>query len=619
MSKREEFVASMDPITFEVVRNGFSAMCTQASRLIERVAYGPVITQGHDYSVGLLTADGRLVAHGIRDITPHMGTYEASLQCVHEDVDEIRPGDVYIMNDPYRGGTHTLDVRLIRPVFVDGELFAFTVSCCHWSDMGGPVPATFNPQATESYAEGLFIPVTRVYEKDKPVKSAMELIRLNVRVPYERFGDMAAQYRAIRLMENRLLEYVEKYGKKTILNAFEEVMNYSERIFRKEVAEIPDGTYEFVDYIDHDEGHPDKPRVKIHCKLIIQGDQVTFDWTDSDMAPKGPSGLTLPACLSATFDGTLHCFPHLAPLNHGVIRAIKVITQPGSACHVLPPTPMAGYCASGYEKVDTAAMCAWGLAFSQTKPERVFAGTVNLSNCCFGGFHPKTGRRYVSYTWLEGGQGARSYKDGPSFAMMLYGAGATNQPIEIHERWYPFLYTHCEAIQDSCGDGKYRGGFGIHRNFYVMGDAVNSIHGDREEVTPPGLGGGTNGGPNKLILNHGTAEERNLGMYACNVKLKKGDHITFGSNGGGGYGNPLERDPNLVLEDVIDEFLSMKKAREVYGVAVKVIDAEALQYEVDWEDTKRLRAELAKRQPKIGFGPGEVHPYGVKVVARDIR
>ena len=198
MSKRDEFVTSMDPITFEVIRNGFRAMCTQASRLVERVAYGPVITQGHDYSVGLLTADGRLVAHGIRDITPHMGTYEASLQCVREDIEEIRPGDVYIMNDPYRGGTHTLDVRLIRPVFVGEELFAFTVSCCHWSDMGGPIPATFNPQATESYAEGLFIPVMRVYEKDKPVKSALQLIKLNVRVPYERFGDMAAQYRAVR-------------------------------------------------------------------------------------------------------------------------------------------------------------------------------------------------------------------------------------------------------------------------------------------------------------------------------------------------------------------------------------------------------------------------------------
>ncbi|MBI3077372.1 MAG: hydantoinase B/oxoprolinase family protein, partial [Deltaproteobacteria bacterium] len=596
-------ILKMNPITFEVLRNGFRAMCTQGSSMLERVAYGPVITEGHDYSVALLSNDGRLVAHGNRDITPHMGTFEDSVRCTLEDIDEIHPGDTFLMNDPYRGGTHTLDVRLIRPIFYKKKRIAFTVACCHWSDVGGPMPGTFNPKATEVYAEGLVIPPIKIYDRDRPVNPVLQLIKLNVRVPYERMGDLAGQYQAVRLIERRLLEYVDKYGEETILQAFEEIMNYSERVFRREVKQIPDGTYEFVDYSDADEGHPDHPRIKFHCQLIIKGDKVTIDWTKSDPAPRGPAGLTRPGLLSATFDGTLNCFPHLAPLNHGVIRAIKVVTTPGSCVHVLHPTPMAGYCASGYEKVDHAVLCAWGLAFAKLDPKRIFAGTVNLENCCVGGINPKTGRPFVSYTWLEGGQGARADRDGPSFMMPMYAAGATNLSVEVLERWYPFQFLACEGIQDSAGDGKFRGGFGIKKVWRMVGHGINSIHGDREEVTPPGLGGGLNGGPNKLMLNVGTPGEKNLGMFAGGVPLRPGDVISFYSNGGGGYGDPLERDPKLVLEDVIDEFISLEKARDLYGVAIRAIDPEALQYEIDWAKTERLRRELAGRQLPQGFGP----------------
>src|SRR5438876_363893 len=242
---------TIDPITFTVLRNGFRAMCSQGSALVERVAWGPVITQGRDYSVGLLTGDGRLVGHGTVDITPHMGTFEFSVKAVVEDFGgEMEPGDVFILNDPYRGGTHNQDVRLVRPVFLGDELFAYAVDCGHWSDMGGPIPGTFNPAATESWAEGIGIPPTRLYHRDRPVN----------------------------------------------------------------------------------------------------GDRAIGAWTESDDAPVGPSGLTPPALSSATYDGTLHCFPHLVPLNHGIFRSLEVKTRPGWATHVLHPTPVAGYCASGSEK-----------------------------------------------------------------------------------------------------------------------------------------------------------------------------------------------------------------------------------------------------------------------------
>lgn len=611
----------MDPITFEVLRSAFRDLCSQGSAMIERVAYAPAITEGRDFSVSLLTTDGRLVAHGVRDHTPHFGTFEGTVQSVVEDVEEgFRPGDVYAFNNPYRGGTHTQDIRLVRPVFYKGEHIAFTIANCHWTDVGGPVPGTFNPKAREVYAEGLLLPTLKLYDRDRPVKSAFELIRWNVRVPHDRMGDLAAQYQAVKVMEMRLQEYAEKYGIKALRRAFEESMNYSERLFRQEVARLPGGTYEFVDYSDMDEGDPRHPRVKIHCALTLRGDQATLDFLKCDPAPKGPTGLTRPGLISAALDGTLHCFPHLTPLNNGIIRAVEILSQPGTTVHIQPPSPMAGYCAGTYEKVDAAVMGCWAQVLAQVNPRQIHAGTVNLENCVCGGIHPRTRNRFVSYNWMEGGQGARVDRDGPSFMMMMFAGGACNQPVEVLERWYPYTYLKAEALPDSCGHGKFRGGFGFQRHFRLWGEAVITIHGDREEVTPYGLAGGFNGGPNSLVLNEGTPREQSLGMHSAGVPVGPGDTVHFRSNGGGGFGDPKRRDPKLVLRDVMNEVISLDVAREVYGVVIRVGDPEALEYEVDEPATRALRKRLARRKPPIGHGPGQVHPYGrrLKVPSRKV-
>ncbi|MBI3089488.1 MAG: hydantoinase B/oxoprolinase family protein [Candidatus Tectomicrobia bacterium] len=602
----------MDPITFEVLKNAYMSMCNEGTRLIERVAYGPVITEGHDYSVSLLTKDGRIVAHGPNDLAPHFGTFEASMRYILASIggaEKLKPGDVYCCNEPYTAGTHAQDIRFVRPVFYKGELVAITMALCHWTDVGGPMPGSFNPKAVECFAEGLQLPAMKIYENDEPVRHTFELIRLNVRVPHDRMGDIAAQYQAVRQMERRMCEYVERYGLATIWQSFEEIMDYTERLFRAEVETLPDGSYEFVDYVDQDEGQEGRPPVKVHCVMSIAGSDVTFDWSGSDPV-RGPSGVTLPACHSATFNGTLNMFPHLLPLNNGIIRSIKVVTKPGTVTHVVRPTPVAGYCSGAYEKVNCATMGVWAKAFATVNPKQITCGTVNLQNCVTGGVHPKTKAPYVSYVWLEGGQGAHPDADGNSFAMMMYAGGASNQPCEIHERWYPLRYTAVEAVQDSCGDGKFRGGYGIRRDYEMWGDGVLSIHGDRAKITPFGLAGGSNGGPNQLILNPGAKNELNLGMYATGIKLKAGDRLAFSSNGGGGFGNPLEREPRGVLEDVIDEFLSLHKARDVYGVAIRVIDKDLARYEIDVEETKRLRAALAGKKRPTGYGPWEVHPYG---------
>jgi N-methylhydantoinase B len=607
----------LDPITFEVLRNGYRSICNEASALIERVSYAPTITEGHDYSVSILTPDGRLVSHGQRDQAPHMGTFESSVQHLVREVAQFHPGDVFIYNDPYTGGTHQNDVKVIRPIFHEGEVFAFAIALCHWPDVGGPMHGTFNPHATECYAEGLRMPPLKLYERDQPVKPIWDLISMNIRVPRERVAEIIAQYQAGRLVQRRLLGYVEKFGAQTVRDGFEDVMDHSEQLFRAWVDRLPDGEYEFEDFGDRDIGREDQPPIRVHCRMTIAGEQVTIDWTESGPAPVASWGFARPALLSATFDGTMHCFPELAPLNHGVVRSINVVSKKGTCVDVEEPTPVTGYCSGAYEKVDAVTMACWGQALQGVDPRRVHAATVNLQNFCTGGIHPKTGAPFVSYLWLEGGQGARTYADGNSFYMMIFIGGASNQPIETLERWYPMYFVECQGVEDSCGDGEFRGGFGLSRSFRAWGDTELVVLGDRERFGPPGLAGGTNGGPNRVVLNPGSPGERNLGMFTSKAKLKAGDHLYFASNGGGGYGLPWERAIDAVREDVVDGLLSAAKAREVYGVKIDEVDADALVYEVDLETTARLRAALAgEDRRERGLGPWEVHPLGERLFAR---
>jgi N-methylhydantoinase B len=379
------------------------------------------------------------------------------------------------------------------------------------------------------------------------------------------------------------------------------------------VAKLPDGVYEFEDFSDRDVGRPEQPRVRFHCRLTIKGDQATLDWTGTDPAPVGPVGFSRPALLSAVYDGTLRVFPQIGSLDHGLIRCLEVISTPGSAVDVRPPTPQTGYCCGAYEKVDAVTTGCWSKATIGVNPTYVVCATINLEDVVTAGYHPKTGIPFVSYLWLEGGQGARTWKDGNSYYLPVYITGASNQPIEVHERWYPMLYSECEIVVDSCGDGKYRGGLGMSRSFFITGDTNVTIHGDRAEVTPWGLGGGTNGGPNGLVLNRGTAEEQDLGMFAVGIRAKPGDHLYFFSNGGGGYGRPWRRDPAKVLDDVLDGYISLEKARNVYGVAIEVVDARALDYRIDEAETARLRRELDSRPRTYGIGPWLVHPSGKDV------
>ncbi|MEA2495867.1 MAG: N-methylhydantoinase [Thermoleophilaceae bacterium] len=596
-----------DPITMEVLRHGFRGVCNEASALLARVAYAATITEGHDYSGSLLTADGRLVAHGTKDQAAHLGTFEDSLAKILEFFPTPSPGDVYIFNDPYDGGSHQPDVKVVRPLFHGEHLLAYGISCGHWPDVGGPVPGTFNPQATSCYAEGLRIPPTLLLVRGERVESTFQLLRANVRQPDERMADLHAQIQATRLMEDRMAEYADQFGVDTIETAMSTSMDRSRHLLREAIGRLPDGTYSFTDYGDMDYMHPDRPRIKVHLDLTISGSEALFDFSESDDAPIGVFGFARPALVAAVCDGTMHCFPDLKPLNHGVTSSLRIEARPGSCVDVQEPTPVTGYASGAYEKVAAIVMACWAQAFTDVDTRRQHAATINLANLVISGKHPQSGGDSVAYLWNEGGQGARSYKDGNSYMLMIFIGGATNQPIEVLERIIPIRYTKCEVAPASCGHGKYRGGFGIDRSFEAVQDLVLTMHGDRQEVTPFGLAGGRNGGPNVLVLNSGTAEERSLGMDTAGLHVSAGTQLFYCSNGGGGFGFPHERPVELVLGDLRAEYIDANVAEEVYGV---VLDEDGT---VDDERTRAARERLAAAEPDFGLGPDQTHPMGASV------
>ena len=601
----------MDLITFEVLRNAFVAACYEASTTIERIAYHPIIGMGRDRSNALLTEDARLVAHGHTDAAAHYASFEPSVQELFKDIpkDTMNEGDTYIFSDPYRTGSHVNDVRMIRPIFYEGKIVAFSCTVIHWADMGGPMPGTFNPEATTCYAEGIRIPPIRLFKNNELDEELFSLIEINIRGAIERRADMKAQFEAARLIDRRVVELCEKYGVETLFQAFEEQFNYSERMMLTELESLPDGEWEFEDFGDQDVMAEGKPPIRVHCKLTKVGSKLSFDWTDSDPQPKASWGGSRATLIGGNYLGFMICFPQLFPLNHGIIRNLEIVSKPGTCVDVVFPAPTTGYCSGAFDKIEAVTIACLAGVMAKDQPWRVYPAAVSLTNLCMGGYNPRTKKDFIQYTWAVGGENARTFKDGKSLIFMRF-CNARTIPQELEERWFPVIFDRYEARPDSCGHGFRRGGFGLIRELVIQTDIVMTIHGDREIHTPFGISGGLNGGGSTLIINKGTKDEFDAGMYATGVKLKKGDKIFYGSSGGGGFGDPLDREWELVLDDVIDEWLTIEAAEKYYGVVIEEIDAEAADYRINEEKTKVARDVLRQKGFKEGTGAFEINVLG---------
>ncbi|WP_307257543.1 hydantoinase B/oxoprolinase family protein [Oikeobacillus pervagus] len=592
----QTFKSKLDPVTFEVLKNAFVNLVDQMSEQILRTCYSFVI-YNRDFSSSLCDAEGNTIMQGTQDISVHVGTLHLTAKAVIEDFGEdIHPGDVFIINDPYRGGTHFNDTRLIRPVFYQDQLIAFMQCNGHWADMGGSVPGSFDIQSKDHYGEGMRIPPLRIYSKGVYLKDVGNMLVANMRVPEERLGDLRSQAEATKVGEQQLLALVKKYGIDTVLTAFSEVQDYVERLTRARIGELPNGTWETTDYIDMDPEIGDG-LIPIQVKMTIRGDEIEYDLSGSHPYIGCFLNAGFGASLSSCYAGTKTFFPDI-PLNSGFYRVVNIHLPEDSVVNAPWPIAVTGFCSGAYEKILNSCFEIW----SHIMPERALACSFNLEYLLIGGWDRRaSGNQYFMwYDWMAGGHGGRSDRDGANVMSPVFGVGLSIQPCEGQERLSPVLTTKHEIIPDSGGPGKFRGGVGLEKGGIISEakDVVMSYCCDRARSVTWGIFGGLPSNPHGAVLNPGTEQEQYLGAIFSNVKIKSGDMFTRPSAGGGGLGDPLERDPKSVLEDVIDGYVTIKRAEKDYGVVIEEIDRDLDLYRIDERKTMETKEYIRLNRKK---------------------
>ncbi|MEQ8652717.1 MAG: hydantoinase B/oxoprolinase family protein [Kiloniellales bacterium] len=584
---------SLDPVTFEVLKNAYVNIVDQMAEQILRTCYSFVI-YSRDFSSALCDPEGNTVMQGSGDIAAHVGTLHYTAKAViNKFKGDVHPGDVFVINDVYQGGTHFNDTRIFAPMFYKDELLGFAQANGHWADVGGAVPGSFNVSALDHMAEGLRITPVRVYSKGQYLSDVAELIANNTRAPADIIGDLQAQTEACRLAERELCRLVEKYGLETIKTSFGEVQDYVETMTRQRLAKLPNGTWETTDYIDVDPVSGEG-LIPINIKMTIDGDTVHYDLSKSH-----PNTIStfLNCCYGGAFAaivaGTKMQSPDI-PLNSGFYRVVTVDLGPiGTVVNADWPTPVAGFCSGPFEKIMNSVFELW----AEVLPERAMACTFNLEYLLIGGRDGRGEDRpyFMWYDWMVGGWGARNGRDGWAATGPVFGVQLGTQPFEGQERLSPVLTTCHELIVDSGGPGKFRGGMGVEKGGTLTKceRTVVSYCCDRERSVTWGLWGGLPSIPHGVWVNPGAENERFLGSLFSGVPLDAGDTVTRPSAGGGGLGDPLERDTAQVLQDVIDGYVSIKRAKIDYGVVVREIDADLNAYEVDEAASLEERQKIA--------------------------
>ena len=582
----------IDPITFQVLNNAFSSIVDEMAALVQKCAFSLVVSDGRDYSGTICTPSGDLVASGSTDLPAHLGTIPFTVKGMLEWIgvpkeEYFRPGDIVVVNDAYVGGTHNNDVRLVMPVFVDEKIVAFVQDSAHWTDIGGHVPGTFDPNARSSHGEGLIIPPIRLVRGGELDRDLVRVILRNIRTPQVAYGDLMAQVGAVRLGARRLRELIAAYGLGLVEREMEALITYSEALLREEFRKLPDRTEEFTAWIDRDPGADGDESVPVRMTLTIDGDRAVYDFSQSAPEARGAVNGTSSATVSAAIVATKAIFPWV-PMNQGVFKAIDFVLPDGLVCSARYPAPVSGMAASIFPAVTD---CVLG-TFIRLIPERCMAGPTGLINTVSGGYDPRPGyeREFVTYIWLEGGWGGRPAKKDNHTTMCLFATSATNQPIEQQERLFPLMFDAYRLEPDSFGAGLHRGGLGVTKIWhFTHGDAVFSSLGDGERFGPWGYGGGKDAPGARIIYAPGTREEVSLGMFRTGFPVKQNRKILFFHSGGGGFGHPLERPPEWVLEDVENELLSVDAAKRDYAVIVRPGDRPG-RFELDAEATEALRA-----------------------------
>jgi N-methylhydantoinase B len=569
----QQRVEQIDPVTLSVINNAFVNVCREMGTAMMRTSYSPIFNEGLDFSCMLFNLRGDLI--GQAEFCPTMlGSCQYAMKWMLDEVglDAFGPGDVFIHNDPYRGQCHMPEHLVVKAVFHEGRPWGFVGNIAHVGEIGGMAPGSFAADATEVYQEGLRLPPLKIMDGGEYVKDVWRIVLANHRTPKTTWGDYHAMIGSLHVAEGRVQELLAKYGAETLSRASDQLLDYSERFMRAEIAEMPDGVYYAQDCME-DDGVSTRP-YWMRLRLTIRGDEAICDWTDSDEQAKGPINATFVVTAASCYSGFLNVVSDDIPINSGCYRPIRLVTRPGTLVNVKHPGPSVGGNTETHPHIQNVVI----RALAGAVPERVAAAEgASSCNFLFGGLHPEYGDYYTNYHIEGSGWGGTIDHDGNSVLCPNNG-NCRNTPVEILETKYPFLVEEYRLRPDSAGAGRWRGGLASSRTFRVTAQlTVNALF-DRTRTQGPGIFGGQAGASSGIFIQRpgdgrfrrfseafGTVSDSKF----TRVVVSEGDRIQLESAGGGGLGDPRQRPRELVAEDVRQGLVSTEMARQLYGYDVQ--------------------------------------------------
>ncbi|TWB58139.1 N-methylhydantoinase B [Rhizobium sp. ERR 922] len=549
----------VDPVTQEIIEGKLAATVDEMGVVMARTSMSPVIYEVLDFACGLLTRDGELVAqmNGITLFTGTFGTQVKSLIALYGD--DLEDGDILLTNDPYSGGTHACDFAIVKPIFFGGRILAYAINVAHYLDVGGSVPGSLAPNATSVFQEGLRLPGVKVVRSDRFSGEVLRIIRENVRLPEVAIGDLTAQVATVRVAARRMGELAHKYGTDVVKAAFNHLLSVSEKQARAAIAALPDGIYEAEDIIDGDGVTTDPISVKV--AVTISGDRLTADFTGCPPAVAGPINCAAGALQSAVRTIFKALVAPQAPSNEGWFRPLSVIAPKGSVFTAEKPSPTGWY----YEGSVHASELVWK-ALAKLMPERFSAGSYTSLCVLYVSGKDEAGQPFIHIEPQHGGWGASRDGDGANALIALTDGDTYNYSVEVIEARFPLLVRRYGLnVEGGSGAGRRRGGFGVIRDYEILGDGASAYCSFGRTDTPPwGIEGGKSGSINLLQLKESGGKVRNFGREP-HIALKRGDLVRIITGGGGGWGDPRARERAQVRRDVEDGYITSEVARSLYG------------------------------------------------------
>ncbi len=572
-----------DPVELELVRESLIAVVNEMRANIIRSSYAPIIYEGHDFSCALMTGDGRQAAQGLADHPIHIFAVPYSTQQVVAAFgDDIHEGDLFLHNDPYTGGTHLNDILMLHPVFFAGRLAMFAAMRCHWNDVGGMTPGSLSGRVNEIIQEGIRIEPTRICDRGKLNEPFIKLLFDNMRGRAERMGDFNAMVGTGRKAEEHLHRLFDRFGP-GLLEGIEELIGRAEGLLRARIKECPDGDYFAEGYIESDGVNHDPLVVKL--KLTVSGDEIIADFSGTSAQTNGPTNCGPAMALNAVGTIVKSFLDPATPINQGSFNPITVISEPGTFINARDDAPCGGMAECKF-LIDSVVASA----VSQVVPEMSVGDLKGGANHVIVSGSDPAGGTFIHYEWPAAGTGATNGLDG-SNAVRSYNEGDFNsiQSVETVEEQFPLRVERCEIRSGSCGDGEYRGGFGLRRDIRILGPRASlSVLSEKNVIPPYGVMGGSNGAANSFtVLRNGELVEPSaMPGKVSGFALQPDDIVREETSGGGGYGDPLKRAPDQVMADVYEEYLTGKQAEQRYGVVIEGGN-------VDPEATRLTRQRLA--------------------------